>query len=160
MTSGPPPTPTNLRILRGNPGKRPLNENEPKPAKRQRIPSPPDGLGEIGAKEWRRLGPQLTKLGLLTDLDLVAFQMYCSTYERWVTAVKLSNEIPLVTTPGGVVRVNPMTAQANRLHYMLNQSLARFGMDPASRSRIAVDPSDRQDDELADWLFGNVGTSA
>ncbi|POV37403.1 phage terminase small subunit P27 family, partial [Enterobacter cloacae complex sp. ECNIH16] len=30
--SGPPKTPTHLRLVRGNPSKRPINENEPKPA--------------------------------------------------------------------------------------------------------------------------------
>lgn len=29
--SGPPKTPTHLRLVRGNPSKRPINENEPKP---------------------------------------------------------------------------------------------------------------------------------
>ena len=28
---GPPPKPTKLKLLAGNPGKRPLNENEPEP---------------------------------------------------------------------------------------------------------------------------------
>jgi hypothetical protein len=29
--SGPRPTPTYLKLLRGNPGRRPINKNEPKP---------------------------------------------------------------------------------------------------------------------------------
>ncbi len=31
--SGPPKTPTHLRLVRGNPSKRPINENEPKPTR-------------------------------------------------------------------------------------------------------------------------------
>ncbi|KAB0993994.1 phage terminase small subunit P27 family, partial [Cronobacter sakazakii] len=29
--SGPPKTPTHLRLVRGNPSKRPINKNEPQP---------------------------------------------------------------------------------------------------------------------------------
>ena len=156
MTMGRPPKPTRLRLLEGNPGKRPINENEPRPWQRQRIPSPPDDLGDVGAKEWRRRGPELTRLGLLTNLDLTAFHLYCDTYERWVQASREAKRIPLITTPGGVIRPNPYVAMANRLFYMVNQSLARFGMDPSSRSRIAVDPNDREDDDLSEFLYRKV----
>ena len=152
---GRPPTPTNIRELRGNPGKRPMNKNEPKPRQLRRMPKPPDILDEVGQKEWRLLGPVLMRYGLLTILDLTAFLMYCSTYERWVYAVREAKRIPLITTPGGVIKMNPLAAEANRLSHMLHISLSRFGLDPASRSRIAVDPADREDDELAKWLFGS-----
>ena len=38
---GRPPKPTNLRVLEGNPGTRPLDVNEPKPRIRKRAPAPP-----------------------------------------------------------------------------------------------------------------------
>ena len=156
---GRPPTPTNLRVLRGNPSGRPLPTNEPRPRRRQRIPSPPESLGDVGAKEWRRLGPQLIELGLLTDLDLSAFHLYCSTYERWVKATLEADKAPVIVTPNGHVQQNPYVGLANRLFYMVNQSLARFGLDPASRSRIVVDPNDQRGDnsDLREWLFGNTG---
>ena len=151
---GRPPKPTRLRLLEGNPGKRPINENEPRPRQRQRIPSPPAGLGEEGAKEWRRLGPELVRLGLLTNLDITAFHAYCDTFERWVQYSREAKKAPLIQTPNGHLQQSPYVSMANRAFYMLNQSLARFGMDPASRSRIAVDPADRDDDELSKWLYG------
>lgn len=150
---GRPPTPTKILELRGNPGKRPLNRNEPKPRQLRRMPSPPDSLDQVGQKEWRLLGPVLMKYGLMTVLDLTALHMYCDTYERWVYAVREAKRVRLITTPGGVIKMNPLAAEANRLFYMLHVSLSRFGLDPASRSRIAVDPADREDDELAKWLF-------
>ena len=39
---GPPPKPTALRLLQGNPGKRRLNDAEPKP--KQSLPRCPDWL--------------------------------------------------------------------------------------------------------------------
>ena len=48
------PTPTTLKELKGNPGRRPLNEAEPKPA--ARLPSPPAHLSRSARREWRRAG--------------------------------------------------------------------------------------------------------
>ena len=47
---GPPPKPTYLRILEGNPSKRPLNRNEPQPPPVETL-DPPDYLGGHAATE-------------------------------------------------------------------------------------------------------------
>ena len=60
-TPGPPPTPTNLKLLRGNPGKRKLNTNEPDPA--PAIPPCPGHLDKVAKKEWRRISKELLALG-------------------------------------------------------------------------------------------------
>jgi hypothetical protein len=63
-------TPTNLVLLRGNPGKRALNKEEPKP--RPVLPEPPGHLDTGAKREWRRVAPELHQLGLLTVLDVDA----------------------------------------------------------------------------------------
>jgi P27 family predicted phage terminase small subunit len=35
------------------------------------------------AEEWRRIGPELHRLGLLTVADTSVFEGYCITYGRW-----------------------------------------------------------------------------
>ena len=82
--SGRKPKPTALKLLQGNPGKRPLNQNEPQP--QARLPHAPGHLSDEGKKEWRRAGRFLLTLGLISDLDLAAFAGYCSAYGRWVEA--------------------------------------------------------------------------
>jgi len=69
--TGPKLKPTAIKILEGNPGKRPLNLNEPKPL--QIAPECPDWLLDEAKKEWKRLAPELERLGLLTILDMAAF---------------------------------------------------------------------------------------
>jgi phage terminase small subunit len=54
---GRPPKPTALKVLEGNPGKRPLNQNEPKPEKK--APNCPSWLLPDAKKEWRRLSKEL-----------------------------------------------------------------------------------------------------
>jgi phage terminase small subunit len=49
--------PTALKVVMGNPGKRPLNQLEPKP--RLAIPSCPAHLHATAKAEWKRLARQL-----------------------------------------------------------------------------------------------------
>ena len=78
------PTPTALKMLEGNPGKRPLNVNEPIPPKGD-IKCPSWLLPEA-KKEWKRLAPSLEAMGVLTMADLTAFEGYCQAYARWKEA--------------------------------------------------------------------------
>ena len=78
------PKPTSLKILEGNPGKRPLPKNEIQPKKK--APRCPSWLEEDAKKEWKRMGKVLEGLGLLTDMDMMAFAGYCQAYARWKEA--------------------------------------------------------------------------
>ena len=60
---GRPPTPTHLKLLRGNPGKRPIRP-EPQPEQPPTPPEPPDFLTGYAFDEWRRVAPELHRLGL------------------------------------------------------------------------------------------------
>ncbi|SPO68124.1 protein of unknown function [Pseudomonas sp. JV241A] len=72
------PTPTELKLVRGNPGKRPINKNEPKPAKR--IPSAPGHLSSEGQVAWGRLTVLLDRMGVLTEADGFALERLCDCY--------------------------------------------------------------------------------
>lgn len=72
---GRPPKPTGIKGLEGNPGKRPLNKNGPKPKKI--APKCPAWLLPDAKKEWRRLSKELETIRLLTGVDMDAFAGYC-----------------------------------------------------------------------------------
>ena len=78
------PLPSNVVRLRGNPGKRRLNDAEPRPA--HRVPSCPACLGDEARKEWQRLAKELGELGLLTRLDRGLLAAYCQAHALWVEA--------------------------------------------------------------------------
>ena len=86
MTAGRPPKPTALKLLTGNAGKRPLPENEPAPVVPSRLPPPPKHLSDEAKSEWRRMGRELLRLGLLTTIDRAEFALYCQAWGRWVEA--------------------------------------------------------------------------
>ena len=73
-TRGRKPTPTAIKELEGNPGKRKLNDKEPKPEKK--APSCPKWLEPEAKKEWRRLAKKMELMGVLTEVDMAAFAGY------------------------------------------------------------------------------------
>ena len=68
------PKPTALKVLEGNPGKRPLNDHEPIPPKGEL--KCPSWLLPEAKKEWKRLASSLEAMGVLTMADLTAFAGY------------------------------------------------------------------------------------
>jgi phage terminase small subunit len=61
--SGPPPIPTKLKLLRGNPGHKRLNLVEPEPPVLPACPEPPAFITGYAAEEWRRAAPDLHVTG-------------------------------------------------------------------------------------------------
>ena len=138
------PKPTNLKIIEGNPGKRPLNLNEPKPIS---IASEcPDWLLADAKKEWKRLAPELERLGLLTILDMAAFAGYCQSYAKFKAAEQFikkhgtTYKIPKKNKEGEVISVYiaqfPEVAIANQCLKHIRAFAAEFGLTPSSRGRI------------------------
>jgi phage terminase small subunit len=80
------PKPTPLKVLTGNPGKRPLNKNEPRPD--VLIPECPPELGPVARREWDRVVGDLAALRLLTNLDRAALAAYCGAYALWAEATE------------------------------------------------------------------------
>jgi P27 family predicted phage terminase small subunit len=143
------PKPTALKEMLGNPGKRPLNRNEPKPV--QAMPTCPAHLSPTAKAEWKRLAAQLHRLGILTQLDRAALAGYCQVYARWVEAEKkLQETAALIKTPSGYVQQNPWLQVANKQAELMHKFLAEFGLSPASRSRVSAMPSLQR----KPWEFG------
>lgn len=157
--SGGKPTPTRLKLLRGNPGRRPLNKAEPAP--RVRLPRPPEHLNVEAKKEWRRAGRFLTQLGLISDIDRAAFAAYCTAWGRWVEAeAALKTYGLMLKSPNGFPVQSPYLAVANRALEQMRSLLSEFGMSPASRTRVSGLGPDAGVDPFEDFLRGNSRSGA
>ena len=154
-TRGRKPKPTNLKVLEGNPGQRPLNDNEPKPDKK--APTCPAWLEPEAKKEWRRMSKQLEQLGLLTELDRAAFAAYCQAYARWKEAEEfITKHGSMIRTPNGYLQQVPQVSIAQTYLKIMNRFAEQFGLTPASRSRIiAADNSTDTQDEMEALLEGS-----
>jgi P27 family predicted phage terminase small subunit len=131
------PKPTRLKRLTGNPGKRPLNDCEPRPEAVP--PSCPIELSPTAQEEWKRLVGELDKFKMLTNLDRAALAAYCEAYALWSEAIMaLRRYGTMVKSPSGYPMQSPYLAIANRQAEIMMRIGSEFGFTPASRSRIEI----------------------
>ena len=126
-----------MKVLTGNPGKRPLNPTEPQPE--PIVPDCPVELGPAARREWDRLVAQLAPLRILTALDRAALAAYCGAYGLWAEATEAIQKYGvMVKSPTGFPMQSPYVAIANRQAEIMMRIASEFGFTPASRSRIST----------------------
>jgi P27 family predicted phage terminase small subunit len=153
--TGRPPKPTKLKILAGNPGKRPLPKGEPQPT--QGAPSRPDWLLPEAKREWSRLAPELERLGLLTGVDRAAFASYCQCWAMYVDAVKdVEKSGTFKTLESGYEMPRASVGIAVKMLEKLSALGAKFGLSPSDRARISI-PEPKKEDEFDSFLKGKSG---
>ena len=134
-TRGRKPKPTALKVLEGNPGKRPLNDREPVPPRAAL--KCPAWLLPGAKKEWKRLAPALEAMGVLTMADLTAFEGYCQAYARWKEAEAfITQHGSIFQTPSGYVQQVPQVSIAQQNLKIMQSFCSEFGLTPATRARI------------------------
>ena len=140
---GPKPKPTRLKVLEGNPGKRRLNRKEQKPERG--IPPCPGWLCAEAKREWRRISPELHRLGLLTLVDLGVLAGYCQAWARWAEAERFIEEngstMTLRDDKGNVkwVQAVPQVAIGVKMLEKVRQFGAELGLSPSSRTRLEAE---------------------
>lgn len=129
---GPKPQPTALKLERGNPGQRKLNEDEPQLGAPPLIAAPARLTGRAKV-EWERLVVELVTKGVLTVGDIHTFEQYCylvGEVEEYDDLIKKEGR-----------------EEAHRLGYanyvlrlrtQLLSVAAHLGLTPSSRSAVKV----------------------
>ena len=136
---GPRPEPTALKRAKGNPGRRRLDEAEPKP--RVRMPSMPRWLSPKAKTIWRNFGPKLVELKILTELDGLAFGMACQTAADWQDALRVTRRKGvgrIAKTPNGFKQLSAEHVVERQLRGDAFDLLTAFGMTPSGRSGLKV----------------------
>lgn len=169
--AGRPPKPTHLRLVGGNAGRRPLPKNEPKPP--VAMPEPPQHLSDVAVAEWKRVAQVLFDVGMLTEIDAGMLGAYCQSYSDWLAAEEMLRKFghvvksPIRTittrtrnseiteTAGGYPMPSPYLPIRNRALALMRQFAGEFGMSPAARTRVSVDPNgtNRRQPDAADKYF-------
>lgn len=150
---GPQPKPNVLKLIQGNPGKRPLDlggEVMPEIA----VPDCPRHLNKEARKEWKRITVELQSLGLISRLDRAALALYCQAWGQMVLLEEsLNADVSLNLEKGeeiGAAVTNAMSFTTNKgyqgqsvkvqlinnLREQVNRYLAAFGLSPSSRGRV------------------------
>jgi P27 family predicted phage terminase small subunit len=145
--AGRKPVPTELKLIRGNPGKRKVN-TKGHPATGT-APDKPDWLTEEASNEWDRVVSELDRLKMLAKVDRAALVGHCEAVsqlreatediaERGVTVVVLEREFEDGTKLYAKVAKNPAVTVAQAAMGQIRGFCAEFGLSPSARARMTM----------------------
>jgi P27 family predicted phage terminase small subunit len=157
--------PVALKKLQGDIHKERWPKNEPQPQGTTTIPK---FLNRHARNEWKRIAPELERLGLLTKVDRACLAAYCQAYGRWVETEYKLNELTdkvletnndasnayLLKTQSGNIIISPLFSVANRCLEQMRTFGLEFGLTPVSRSRINIAPKPDEIDPMEALLSG------
>jgi P27 family predicted phage terminase small subunit len=148
------PKPTCLKLVDGNPGRRPIKQDDFSPA--AVIPECPAHLQGEARAEWDRLTQLLDEYGMVSEADRGALAMICTLWGRYVAAETVieaaAKKLPgsyglFVKSPNDFPVQSPWLAVSNKAMEKYHQMCAEFGLTPSSRARVSLTTS--QPDESA-----------
>ncbi len=151
------PTPTALKLVKGNPGKRAINKKEPKP--RAKAPTCPAHLSVKAKAVWRKLCTLLGKMGVMTEADGLALERLCDCYADILACRELIERDGRTYTTidqnaNTLIKNNPAVNQLRAADAQFKSYLVEFGLTPAARSKVNVDleDGDKEKDPLAGYF--------
>jgi len=132
------PKPTEQRRLEGNPGRRPLNADEPSPPISPSLFDDPPELATnpIALAEWRRLAAAHPLW--ITDVDRGLLLESCVLYARMREAddrIERTGGAVIQTKAGNIIQ-NPYLPVANRAFLLYKSACVELGLTPSARSRV------------------------
>jgi len=140
------PTPTAIKVVSGNPGKRKLNNKEPAPT--GGLSGAPEWLDDMQKQYWDS-AIKSAPPGLLKSLDrdiLVIWVVSACLHRKAVQAQSKLDQgkvAPFLTkTPNGMPVQSPYIAIINKQAQIMIKAAAEMGFTPSSRSRIHVESED------------------
>lgn len=137
---GPKRTPTHLRILRGNPSKRPLPKNEPVAS--SDAPVAPAWLSERAKEIFAQIVGRLDEMGYASSSHtemLALAAMRQDEVERFSKVIEKGHTYRVRTlSKSYVFKTRPEVAMLAEAARHLEQLLAQFGLSPSSASKVIV----------------------
>lgn len=140
MSQGRKATPAALKLINGNPGKRPVPDA---PDIAPGIPPCPEHLGELARAEWDRITPDLLTAQLINPLYMAVLAVYCDAWGEYVYARQMIKAPAaegggyMVTTPNGYSVQSQWLAVMNKAFERMMKAAAEMGLTPSAMARVA-----------------------
>lgn len=140
--TGRPRVPTHLKLLRNNPGRRPIKmDAEPQPEKG--APYCPRGIKGDKRKTWNWVRKILDDMGIGTRADLLIIEGLSNQIMTFREAQPMLDSLPatellLKSEKTGVPYQNPLIWIRNVAWKNIQSILSEIGFTPAARTRIRV----------------------
>ena len=141
---GPAPQPTALKLLKGNPGKRPILPDIFTPERES--PEPPAHITGRAREHWDYVCEQLNRYGMLARTDMGQLAAMCTAWARYVEAEEMielaASQAPmskgwLQKKDGGGMTVAPWLRVSRDAIDQYSRLAAKFGLSPVDRMRIS-----------------------
>ncbi|WP_276641326.1 phage terminase small subunit P27 family [Siccibacter turicensis] len=138
---GPPKTPTYLALVKGNPSKRTLNKNEPKPP--SGVPPTPKHFDKQGKYWFKRMADELNAIGVISQLDARALELLVEAYTEYrhhCDTLEVEGYTYRTETNTGdvLIKAHPAAMMKADAWKRIRAMLGEFGMTPASRAKVGV----------------------
>lgn len=145
------PKPTAIKLVKGNPGGRPLNKAEPRPPKG--IPTCPDWFepNSYAREMWDRVSGDLDRMGVLSTADGTTLEILCQSYQEYRLAQAAIAREGITFVSGDQIKRNPATAIQHDAWRRVMSGLIEFGLTPASRTKVQTLPLERQENPFAEF---------
>ena len=108
------------------------------------LPKPPSFLKLQGLTEWKRLGPTMVKLGVLTAADWSTFGQYCRAVQVQFAIIKQLDSLKV-----GCPEWLDLDRAFDRNEKRLTKACVELGMTPVTRQKVALSP--KTEDPLAEF---------
>lgn len=144
--SGRPMVPTRLKELAGNPGKRPLNPDEPQGSFDVFVEPMDISEDFYGHQAWEHVLRCLSILGIMDQVDQSRIEDYCVNYSLQRRARDIMDVEGIIVPSGkGTMMPHP----ASRIYFAAQDRCFKFaqecGFTPVSRARVHVTRGQSQD---------------
>lgn len=150
VVRGRKPKPTHLKVIEGNPGKRPLSRNEPQP-----LPGvvKPSDLDPVASDWWDFYVPELDRMGLATIVDSATLEILSRTYSDWKRADTSFIEQELLVERWHGTRMafvtNPLYRVVRDLGAAYVKLAEQYGLTASARARFDLPEPDTWSIETA-----------
>ena len=141
--------PTQLKKLRGNPGKRALPTREPIMPPAEPTEPPGELSDRVARQEWLRLEPLLRQSKTLTAADHASLVALCQQWARYLEAnERVTSAGMVISTPSGYPVPNPYISIASKALALCIKLWSELGLTPSARSRVTKTGEDAPVDPL------------
>lgn len=143
---GPAPKPRVFRPMNGDRDLVGHRQLAPDLACERGIPGMPEWLSREAKAEWRRIAPELDRVGMLCKVDRAALAAYCQAFAEMADATRLLEKEGRIIdrlvfnrtgdVVGTVKVIHPAYKLLKEGFSRVKQFLAEFGLTPSSRVRL------------------------
>jgi P27 family predicted phage terminase small subunit len=146
--------PTRLKLLRGNPGRRPLTVDEPQPDVLSET-VPPELVDDVtAADEWTRTIVPAIRRRQITAADRTLAIAHCELFATWRSQLAAAARHAHIIAAGRdkYPKQNPARLMAHSTLRLLIAVDSELGLSPASRTRVSVAPPEAPSSKWAGLL--------